>query len=207
MTKMKRERFHGSKPFRSFWGFLSVLHLIQALVGLIVLHVALSHYRITMLGDRGSGHLSLVCIVNGLIVRCWPGEQEVMIIIITTALKEAIQEFFTLSTLRHELSPSCTLKWPVHNHVQITCYLSTATWCEGTISYQVWQSWNRIYFSFILLAETIYWWKRGGNQSTRRKPLTTSFGKCHILKPENSSPNEDSNPHSSIGGRLGKQTC
>ena len=25
--------------------------------------------------------------------------------------------------------------------------------------------------------------------------------------PENSSPKRDSNPHSSIGGRLGKQTC
>ena len=31
--------------------------------------------------------------------------------------------------------------------------------------------------------------------------------KCHILKPEDSSPKRDSNPHSSIGGRLGKQTC
>ena len=43
--------------------------------------------------------------------------------------------------------------------------------------------------------------------STRRKSLTTSFRKCYILKPENSSPKRDSNPHSSIGGRLGKQTC
>ena len=49
-------------------------------------------------------------------------------------------------------------------------------------------SWNRIYFSFILLAETINRWRRGGNRSTRRKPLTTSFRKCHILKPENSRP-------------------
>ena len=34
----------------------------------------------------------------------------------------------------------------------------------------------------------------------------TSFRKCHILKPENSSPDQDLNPHSSIGGRLGKRT-
>ena len=34
------------------------------------------------------------------------------------------------------------------------------------------------------------------------KTLTTSFRKCHILQPENSSPNRDSNPHSSIGGSL-----
>ena len=29
---------------------------------------------------------------------------------------------------------------------------------------------------------------------------------AHIIKPENSSPNQDSNPHFGIGGRLGKQT-
>ena len=29
----------------------------------------------------------------------------------------------------------------------------------------------------------------------------------HTKKPENSIPNRDSNPNSSIGGRLGKQTC
>ena len=34
-----------------------------------------------------------------------------------------------------------------------------------------------------------------------------SFRKCHILQHENSSPKRDSNPRSSIGGRLGKQTC
>ena len=41
----------------------------------------------------------------------------------------------------------------------------------------------------------------------RENPLVTSFGKCHVLKPEDSSPKRDLNPHSSIGGRLGKQTC
>ena len=35
----------------------------------------------------------------------------------------------------------------------------------------------------------------------------TSFRKCHILQPEDSSPKRDSNPCSSIGGRLRKQTC
>ena len=41
----------------------------------------------------------------------------------------------------------------------------------------------------------------------REKPLATSFRKCHILQTEDSSPKPDSNPRSSIGGRLGKQTC
>ena len=47
--------------------------------------------------------------------------------------------------------------------------------------------------------------KEGRKPEYPRKPLTKSFRKCHILKPENSSPKPDSNPHSSIGGRLGKQ--
>ena len=47
----------------------------------------------------------------------------------------------------------------------------------------------------------------GRGWSTRRKPLTTSFRKCHTVKLENSKSNLDSNPHVSIGGRVGKQTC
>ena len=35
----------------------------------------------------------------------------------------------------------------------------------------------------------------------------TSLRKHHILQPEDSSPKGDSNPRSSTGGRLGKQTC
>ena len=49
-----------------------------------------------------------------------------------------------------------------------------------------------------------------GGQETRvpgKKLLTINFRKCHILKPENSRANRDSNPHPSIGGRPGKQTC
>ena len=62
-------------------------------------------------------------------------------------------------------------------------------------------------FELYFIGWTINHWRRGGNWSTRRKPPATSFRKCHILKPENSSPTWDSNPHNSIGGRLGKQTC
>ena len=68
----------------------------------------------------------------------------------------------------------------------------------------------RVEIAFILVL--FYWLKpltdEGGEETgVPRKTLTTSFRKCHILKPENSIPNRDSNPHSSIGGRLGKQTC
>ena len=36
------------------------------------------------------------------------------------------------------------------------------------------------------------------------KTLVTSIRKCHI--PADSNPKRDSNPHNSIGGRLGRQT-
>ena len=45
------------------------------------------------------------------------------------------------------------------------------------------------------MTKIINQWRRGGNQNTQRKSLTTSFRKCHILKPKNSSPNGDWNPH------------
>ena len=40
-----------------------------------------------------------------------------------------------------------------------------------------------------------------------KKTLWWADRKWHILKPENSSPNQDSNPHSSFGGRLGRHVC
>ena len=62
-------------------------------------------------------------------------------------------------------------------------------------------------FELSFIGWTIDRWRRGGDRSTRRKPLMTSFRKCHILKPNDSSPKQNSNPHNSIGDGLGKQTC
>ena len=76
-----------------------------------------------------------------------------------------------------------------------------ATWYEGKA-----QLLRFTEYRSHLLAETIIRWRMGGNRSTRRKPLT-NFRKCHILKPKNSCPIWDSKPHSSTGGRLGKQPC
>ena len=113
--------------------------------------------------------------------------------------------FFTISSLCHEPSPTRTHKWLGCNRVQIMCNTFSAYHVQHVVI-RVWQSWNRIfYLSFI--GWTINRWRRGGNQSTWRKPLATSFRKCHILQPEDSSPKWDSNSHNSIGGRLGKQMC
>ena len=83
-----------------------------------------------------------------------------------------------------------------------------ATWCEGTaqlLSLTDFQM--RLLQLFILLAETTNQWRRGGNQSTRRKPWQRALENATYYSPKNSSPNRDSNLHSSIGSRLGKQTC
>ena len=56
-------------------------------------------------------------------------------------------------------------------------------------------------FCFTLLGETIEPMK------DRRKPEYPEKTTDDKFKTEHSSPNRDSNPHSGIGGRLGKQTC
>ena len=66
----------------------------------------------------------------------------IIIIIIIIAFKGAIRDFFTISSQRHELSPTHMLKWPRCNRVQITCntlsafhvqhVVLRATWYEGT---------------------------------------------------------------------------
>ena len=124
--------------------------------------------------------------------------------------------FLTIFSPRRELSLTRTLKWPWRNRVQITCNTSStyhvqhlvlrATWYKGTAQLLSLTELKSHLFQLYLLPEPLTD-EEGGNRSARRKPLTTSFRKCHIPQPENSSPNRDSNPHSSIGGRLGKQTC
>ena len=125
--------------------------------------------------------------------------------------------FFTNSSLRPEPSPTRTLKWPGRNRLQIMCNTSSAchvqhvvlraTWYEGTAQLLSLRELKSHLFELYSICRTINRLRSGGNRSTRRKTLATSFRKCHILKPEDSSPKRDSNPHNSIGGRLGKQTC
>ena len=50
----------------------------------------------------------------------------IIIIIIIILLKGIIRDFFTISSLRRELSPTRTLLWPGRNRVQITCNTSGA---------------------------------------------------------------------------------
>ena len=66
----------------------------------------------------------------------------IIIVILIMAFKGAIRDFFTISSLRREPSPTRTLKWPGRNRVQITCnalsayhvqhVVLRATWYKGT---------------------------------------------------------------------------
>ena len=49
--------------------------------------------------------------------------------------------------------------------------------------------------------------KEGRKPEYPDKTPDDDLQKMPHTKPENSSPNRDSNQHSSIGGRLGKQMC
>ena len=96
--------------------------------------------------------------------------------------------FFTISSLRHELSPTRTLKWPERNRVQITCntpnayhvqhVVLRATWYEGTAQLLSLTELKSHLFELYFIGRTINRWRRGGNRSTRRKRPATRFRKC-----------------------------
>ena len=121
-------------------------------------------------------------------------------------------QIFTISSPRREQSPARTLKCPGRNRVQITCTTSSVNVvCHLVLRDSSAIKFDRVEIAFI--AALFYWLKpltdEGGEETgvPGRKTLTTSFNKCHTLKPGNSIPNRDSKLHSSVGGRLGKQTC
>ena len=89
------------------------------------------------------------------------------------------------------------------NHVQ---HVSCATWHKGTAQLLSLTESKSHLFEFILLAEPL---TDGGGEEPEYPEKTPGdkLQKCHILKPEDSSSKRVSNPHNSIGGRVGKQTC
>ena len=102
-----------------------------------------------------------------------------------------------------------------HAQQQITCNTSSSYHVQHVVYHVVRRNssaikLDKIEIAFILVL--FYWLKpltnEGGEETgvPGENPRRRAFRKCHILKPENSSPNRDSNPHSSIGGRLGKRS-
>ena len=129
------------------------------------------------------------------------------------AFKAANRDFFfnNLLTAPRTISNTyTTLKRPGSNRVQITYNTSSAyhvqhvvlraTQYEGSAQLLSLTEFKSHLFSFILLAEPFSRRRRGGNRSTRRQPLATSFRQCHILK-------STKIQAPSVGGRPGKQKC
>ena len=106
-------------------------------------------------------------------------------IIIIITFKGAIQDFSqsphsSANCLQHVRSSdpgaivckSCAAHQALITYkCHVTCHLVRRD--SSAIKFD--KSWNRIYLSLILLAEPLNRWRRGGNWSTRRKPLATSF--------------------------------
>ena len=65
-----------------------------------------------------------------------------------------------------------------------------ATWYEGTAQLLSLIELKSHLLELYFIGWTINRRRRGGNRSTRRKPLATSFRKYHILKLENSNPKQ-----------------
>ena len=131
-----------------------------------------------------------------------------MIITLKGAIREILQSLHCAMKCLHSSQGAIMCKSHVTHRAHIACIKLCATWYEGTARLLSLMELKWHLFWLYLLAETSNWCRRGGNRSDKRKPQTTSFRKCHILKPINSSPDWDSNPQSSIGSRrlLSKQT-
>ena len=81
------------------------------------------------------------------------------------------------------LSPSV----PQAHQALITCKMSCPMRYKGTTQLLTLSKFKSHLFYLYFIGWTINQWKRVGNWSTQRKPLTTRFRKCHVLKLENSS--------------------
>ena len=140
-----------------------------------------------------------------------------LLLLLIIAFKGAIQDFLqsphsAANCFQHVRSsgPGATVcKSRATHRALITCkhVVLRATWDEGTAQLLSLTEVKSHLFELYFIGWTTKRWRRGENRSTRRKPMTTSFRKCHILKPRDSSPKWDSNSHNSNGGWLGKQTC
>ena len=93
-------------------------------------------------------------------------------------MKGRVWDLFAISSLCHELFPTCTLQWSGHNRVQITCNTPSAyllltyhvqqvvyqvVWRDSSAIDYIWQSSHRICLGLILLAEQLT--NKGGEET------------------------------------------
>ena len=98
--------------------------------------------------------------------------------------------------------------------MQITCSTSNVYHMQHVVCHLVERdssavNLDRVEITFIL---ALFDWlksltdEEGAETEVPRKIALTNLRKCHILKPENLSPNRDSTRTLSMGGKLGKHT-
>ena len=100
-------------------------------------------------------------------------------------------------------------KWPERNRVQITCNTSSAYPVQHVLCHveQRDAQLNRVEAAFIL---ALFNWLKPWTDKEWREPEyqeKTSDDELQNSENDTHNPNRDSNPHSSIGGRLRKKTC
>ena len=75
--------------------------------------------------------------------------------IMVIAFKGAIRGFYAIFSLRRKQSPTCMLKWPGRNRVQITCDISGSHHVQNVVCYVVVRDssaikYDRVEIAFIL---------------------------------------------------------
>ena len=89
--------------------------------------------------------------------------------------------FFTISSLRHELSPTRTLKWPERNRVRVTCYTLSAYHVQPAVCHLVRRDSSAIKFDRVEIAIILalfYWLKPltdEGNCDRVRQPSESEW--------------------------------
>ena len=101
--------------------------------------------------------------------------------------------FLTISSLRRELSPTRTLKWPRHNRVKITCNTSSAYHVQRVVCHLAPRDSSAIKYDRVEIAFTLtllYWLKsltdEGGEETGApgRKPLDDGLQNMRVNKTE-----------------------
>ena len=128
-------------------------------------------------------------LVGGYRVSEWPGVSVIMMI----SLKGSIRDFYNLLTAPRSFSNTCAQVIRAQscaNHVQNIERLLRATCVprgsKEQLSYEVWQSFNRVYLSSIWFLKPLP--DEGGKETGVPAKTPYDFRKCRMLRPENSNP-------------------
>ena len=111
-----------------------------------------------------------------------------MMMIITTttiiiiAFKGAVRDFYTVSSLRRELSLTRTLKWPRHNRVKITCNTSRAYHVQHIVCHLVRRDSSANKFDSAFILALLCWLKPLTDDDKKATQLPRELQHCKGLR-------------------------